>query len=196
MFDDEEDGGIPDDLYLPPEPDDEDDDSALDALDDLGDDPDVTDNEDASGLDGLHAAPAATADDDHDNLAAIDDQVDDGSSEDDEPDIPMLDATSPSGMVTVSVGLSGLTQRISLTPDSVRISEQDLASDIAAVADVATKQATSAMHAIMVEVLATQGVDRAFAEDFVTTNIPSFATPAEARAAEAALAERDDHHEE
>ena len=194
---DDEDSGIPDDLYLPPLSDDEDDDSGLGALDSFGEEPSPVEDEDHdSGLDGLDATPAATTadDDSHDDLAAIDTQLE-ADSEDDEPEVPLVDASSPSGAVTVWVAFSGLTQRIDLTSAALKMSEPALADEIEAVADVATKRATSAFQYLTIEILAAQGMDRNEAQTFVTTHFP-FASPADARAAEAALAERGAEHKD
>lgn len=113
----------------------------------------------------------------------------DAEPRDDEPSIPLISATNPPGTVTVSAYLNGTVQQIRLSAAVGAVTESELADEIRVVADVAAKKATSAMHIFGIELLAAQGVDRSSAETLMTEHMP-FATPAQARAAESALAAR------
>ena len=115
--------------------------------------------------------------------------------EPDEPDepieqwTPLISATNPPASVTVSTYLNGAVARVDLVPGVVAHSEAELAEEIRIVADVAAKKATSAMYVFGVELLAAGGVDRDAATGFLR-EYTGYATPAQARSAEAALAAR------
>jgi ESX secretion-associated protein EspD/H len=111
----------------------------------------------------------------------------DPPSEDD--DAPLITATNPPATVSVVAQISGAVHRVELAPAVTHMTEPQLAEEIRVVADVAAKKATSAMYIFVSELLVAQGIDRATAETFVQSNM-TFATPAMARAAEAALVAR------
>lgn len=119
---------------------------------------------------------------------------DEAEAEPGEPDFPVISATNPPGTVTVSTYLNGTVYQVRLSPHVGAVTESELAEEIRLVADVAAKKATSAMHLFGLELLAAQGVDRASAESLMTEQMP-FATPAQARAAEADLIARHRHAE-
>jgi hypothetical protein len=177
-----------------------------------GNDDDWDDADDLSALDYPAAAPP---DDDHDSdLDALDafeapeDSADPSSldaldsygavepkaaepavTEHDAQPIPLIPATNPPGTVTVTAYVNGMVHRVDLAPGAAAKTEAELAEEICVVANVASKKATSAMHIFGVELLAAQGIDRDTATAFITENMP-YATPAQARAAEAGLAAR------
>ncbi|WP_193044638.1 YbaB/EbfC family DNA-binding protein [Mycolicibacterium baixiangningiae] len=150
------------------------------------------DYDEASALDQLYVhTPAGIEDDDNHQLAGA---LLPEEPQTEETGIPLVPVTNPPGTVTVTAYLSGAVQRVDLALAVRAMTESELAEEIRVVAEVAAMKATSAMHLFVLSFLTAQGFDRVMAEDVVTHNLP-FATPQQARQAEADLAARHAHRE-
>lgn len=100
-----------------------------------------------------------------------------------------LQATNPPGTVTVTTYLTGVIARVELDPMATAMTEIELAKEVGAVADVATKRASAIIHDSIVSSLVEHGMRREDAQYFVDTNMP-FATQEQANEAELALVAR------
>lgn len=164
----------------------EDDASDLDALPDFHSGLDVHDDH-GTGLDAVH---------DYANHDEVEDHEDGGFGaldaephEEDEEQIPVVQAINPPGTVTVTAYLNGSVAQVDLDPKVTTLTEAQLADEIRFVAGVAAKRATAVVHIGVVNMMVEQGMDFQEARDFVGTNMP-FATPEQAGEAELALIAR------
>lgn len=164
----------------------EEDASDLDALPDFQGGLDVHDDH-GTGLDAVHDYANHDEVEDHedDGFGALDGRPDD----DDEEQIPVVQAINPPGTVTVTAYLNGSVAQVDLDPKVTRLTEAQLADEIRFVAGVAAKRATAVVHVGVVNMMVEQGMDFQEARDFVGTNMP-FATPEQAGEAELALIAR------
>ncbi|MBU9762729.1 hypothetical protein FR943_02525 [Mycobacterium sp. TNTM28] len=173
-------------------PHDEHDDNGLDALDFF----EPTAQDDAPELPELPDLPAPDTTDSY---------VEDGSDDfieatDPDPAVPdeqalTLQAANPPGTVTVTTYLTGTIARVELDPKVTAMTEADLAEEIGAVSEVASKRATAIIHDSIVGSLVQHGIHRQDALHFVESYMP-FATPEQANEAELALIARhtDEQH--
>lgn len=100
-----------------------------------------------------------------------------------------LQATNPPATVTVTTYLTGVISRVELDPKVTAMTETELAKEVGAVADVATKRASAIIHDSIVGSLVEHGMRREDARYFVDKNMP-FATQEQANDAELALIAR------
>ncbi|WP_082683686.1 MULTISPECIES: secretion protein EspD [unclassified Mycobacterium] len=94
---------------------------------------------------------------------------------------PVFTVTNPPGTVAVSTFLDGRVSQIELSPKAAELTEADLAAEVVVIAGLATREAKSAQHAMMLEGMREQGHDDAATRDFLTRDL-DLPSPEQARA--------------
>ncbi|OBJ94963.1 hypothetical protein A5638_22640 [Mycolicibacterium fortuitum] len=154
--------------------------------------------DDESGLSAFDVYDDGTSHDDDGGLSALDYQYADATSDEGvgDPDtesasIPDLTFSSANASCTVVVTalLNGSVHQVDLSPQTVAMTETELAAEILAVADVAAAKAKSAQYELVSGLLRIQGQDADSIREVVQQRM-SLPTPDEAVAAEANLNSR------
>jgi hypothetical protein len=115
--------------------------------------------------------------------------IDSPSTQQDDTVVPVASARNPADSVIVTTHLNGSIVQVDLDSRVTEMTESQLAEQIRAVAEVATKRASAVVHIAMVNILVGQGMSFPEARSFAETMLP-FTTPREADAAGLDLAAR------
>ncbi|OBG12539.1 secretion protein EspD [Mycolicibacterium celeriflavum] len=97
------------------------------------------------------------------------------------PESPLFTVTNPTATVGVSTFLDGRISQIDLSPKAAELTEADLAAEVVVIAGLATQEAKSAQHAMMLEGMREQGHDDAATRDFLSRDL-DLPSPEQARA--------------